>query len=151
MLLSFDGVGVRREGEAHIADNAMVVGNVLIMHDVRIGFNVVIRGDLEQITIGQASQINDGAVLHADPGFPLVIGRSVEVGGRVMLHGCRIGDGSTIGAGAVVLNGAKLGMGCRIEAGTLVLEGMLIPDRSLVRGAPAKIIDQLEDEPDCSL
>ncbi|WP_289102871.1 gamma carbonic anhydrase family protein [uncultured Marinobacter sp.] len=128
-----------------VAHNATVIGSVKLMEKSSIWFNVVIRGDNELITIGPESNIQDGSVLHTDPGIPLTIGRSVTVGHKAMLHGCQIGDYSLIGINAVVLNGAKIGKHCLIGANTLIPEGMEIPDGSMVIGSPGKVRRELND------
>ncbi|RTL71665.1 MAG: gamma carbonic anhydrase family protein [Hyphomicrobiales bacterium] len=147
-LYEFEGrkVQVPANGRYWVADNATVLGNVLIEENASVWFNAVLRGDNEQITVGAGSNIQDGCVLHTDPGFPLTIGAEVTVGHMVMLHGCTIGRGSLIGIGAIVLNGAKIGEDCLIGAGALIPEGKVIPDRSVVMGAPGKIIRQLGDQ-----
>jgi carbonic anhydrase/acetyltransferase-like protein (isoleucine patch superfamily) len=142
-----DMVGrLRRRGGAMVADNATVVGDVRLGTDVGIWFGVTIRGDDSWIEIGDDSNVQECSVLHADPGFPLTIGRRVTVGHQVMLHGCTIGDGTLIGIQVVVLNGAVIGRNCLIGAGALITEGKQIPDGSLVVGAPAKVLRQLEPE-----
>lgn len=147
MLYTLEDRAVKLLGEEYfVADNATVIGSVEIDNRVSVWFNVVIRGDCDLIAIGEGSNIQDGAVLHTDPGFELRIGKDVTVGHQAMLHGCEIGDGSLIGIGAVVLNGAKIGRGCLIGANALVPEGMEIPDGSLVVGSPAKIKRQLSVE-----
>ena len=140
MIFSLEGNRVQRVGDGQfIAHNATVIGAVTLNERCSVWFNVVIRGDAEDITVGARSNIQDASVLHADPGFPLVIGEDVTVGHKAMLHGCIIGDGSLIGINAVVLNGARIGKGCLIGANALVTEGTEIPDGSLVLGSPAKI------------
>lgn len=128
-----------------VAHNATVIGSVKLMEKSSIWFNVVIRGDNELITIGPESNIQDGSVLHTDPGIPLNIGRGVTVGHKAMLHGCQIGDYSLIGINAVVLNGARIGKHCLIGANTLIPEGMEIPDGSMVIGSPGKVRRELND------
>ncbi len=128
-----------------VAHNATVIGSVKLMEKSSIWFNVVIRGDNELITIGPESNIQDGSVLHTDPGIPLTIGRGFTVGHKAMLHGCQIGDYSLIGINAVVLNGAKIGKHCLIGANTLIPEGMEIPDGSMVIGSPGKVRRELND------
>ncbi|KRW82821.1 gamma carbonic anhydrase family protein [Marinobacter sp. P4B1] len=128
-----------------VAHNATVIGSVKLMEKSSIWFNVVIRGDNELITIGPESNIQDGSVLHTDPGIPLTIGRGVTVGHKAMLHGCQIGDYSLIGINAVVLNGAKIGKHCLIGANTLIPEGMEIPDGSMVIGSPGKVRRELNE------
>ena len=134
------------EGEGQfVAENASVIGRVRLFENSSVWFNAVIRGDNELITIGPESNVQDGAVLHTDPGIPLTLGRGVTVGHKVMLHGCQIGDYSLIGINAVVLNGAKIGKHCLIGANALIPEGMEIPDGSMVIGSPGKIKRQLSD------
>ena len=128
-----------------VAHNATVIGSVKLMEKSSIWFNVVIRGDNELITIGPESNIQDGSVLHTDPGIPLTIGRGVTVGHKAMLHGCQIGDYSLIGINAVGLNGAKIGKHCLIGANTLIPEGVEIPDGSMVIGSPGKVRRELND------
>ena len=132
-------------GDNWVADNASVIGDVVLEEGANVWFNAVIRGDVERITVGARSNVQDGSVLHADAGMPLVIGADVTVGHMVMLHGCTIGEGSLIGIGAVVLNGAKIGRNCIIGAKSLIPEGKEIPDNSLVMGAPGKVVRELDD------
>jgi len=134
-------------GQEHfIAPGAMVIGSVTLKQSASIWFNVVIRGDGDQITVGERSNVQDNSVLHADPGKPLQIGCDVTVGHGAMLHGCSIGDGSLIGIHAVVLNQAVVGKGCIIGANSLIPEGKVIPDGSLVMGTPGKVIRMLSEE-----
>jgi carbonic anhydrase/acetyltransferase-like protein (isoleucine patch superfamily) len=127
-------------GSGHfIAPNAAVIGDVTLHENASVWFSCVLRGDAESIVIGSGSNIQDGTVVHADPGCPTVVGDNVTVGHNAMIHGCTIGDGSLVGINAVVLNGAKIGRNCLIGANALVTEGMEIPDGSMVLGAPAKI------------
>lgn len=134
-------------GEGHfVAPNAAVVGQVTLHPGASVWFSCVLRGDVETIAIGEGSNIQDGTVVHADPGFPVIVGRHVTVGHSAMLHGCSIGDGSLIGIGAVVLNGATIGKGCLIAANALVTEGMDVPDGSVVMGSPGKVRKSLSDE-----
>jgi len=144
MLYSLGETEVRlNSSDIFVADNATVIGNVMLEAHSSVWFNVVIRGDNELIHIGEESNVQDGSVLHTDPGHPLTLGRGVTVGHKAMLHGCTVGDYSLIGINAVVLNGAKIGKHCLIGANTLVPEGMEIPDGSLVIGSPAKIKREL--------
>jgi carbonic anhydrase/acetyltransferase-like protein (isoleucine patch superfamily) len=129
-----------------VADSAQVMGNVTLAADSSVWFGVTVRGDTETIAIGQGSNIQDGSVLHADVGMPLVVGENVTVGHKVMLHGCTIGDESLIGIGAIVLNGAKIGKNCLVGAGSLVTEGKAFPDGSMIMGSPAKAVRQLTPE-----
>lgn len=128
-----------------VAENATVIGSVRLMERSSVWFNVVIRGDNELITIGPETNVQDGSVLHTDPGFTLDLGRGVTVGHKAMLHGCDIGDYSLIGINAVILNGAKIGKYCLIGANTLIPEGMEVPDGSMVVGSPGKIKRELTD------
>lgn len=130
------------EGNYWVAPNAVVVGNVEIAEDASVWFGSVLRGDNEPIRIGPRSNIQDGCVLHTDPGFPLTIGPDCTIGHMVMLHGCRIGRGSLIGIGSIILNGAVIGEECLIGANTLIPEGKEIPPRSVVMGSPGKIVRQ---------
>ena len=134
-------------GDGHfVAPNAAVIGRVTLHAGASVWFSCVLRGDVEDITIGDGSNIQDGAVVHADPGFPVVVGRNVTVGHNAMLHGCRVGDGSLVGIGAVILNGATVGKGCLIAANALVTEGMDVPDGSVVMGSPGKVRKTLGEE-----
>ena len=128
-----------------IAPNASVIGDVVLERDASIWFNAILRADNEPITIGEGSNVQDGAIIHTDPGYACNIGKKVTVGHMAMLHGCSIGDGSLIGIGSVVLNGAKIGKGCLIGANALITEGMEVPDGSLVLGSPGKIKGELND------
>lgn len=133
--------------EYWIAPSASVIGRVTLKKNVSVWFGAVVRGDVESIIIGENSNVQDGSVLHADPGYPLSIGPGVTVGHMAMLHGCEIGSNSLIGIGAVVLNGAKIGRNCLIGARALITEGKVIPDGSLVVGAPGRVVRTLtEDE-----
>ena len=134
------------EGEYWIAPNAEVMGNVKLEKNASVWFGAVLRGDNELITIGENSNVQDGSVLHTDPGSPLTIERDVTIGHMVMLHGCTIGEGSLVGIGSIILNNAKIGKGCLIGANTLIAEGKEIPDYSMVLGSPGKIVRTLEKE-----
>ncbi len=129
-----------------IAPTAAVIGKVKLAKKASIWWHAVLRGDNEPITIGEGTNVQDGAIIHTDPGFPVVIGELVTVGHMAVVHGCTIGDGALIGINAVVLNGAKVGKNCLIGAKALVTEGMEIPDNSLAVGAPAKVIREVTPE-----
>lgn len=146
MLYKLDDTQPTLPENYFIADTAVVIGNVALGNDASIWFNVVIRGDSELIVIGPETNIQDGAVMHTDPGYPMTLGRGVTVGHKAMLHGCIIGDYSLVGINAVVLNGAKIGSHCIIGANALVTENMKVPDGSLVMGTPAKVKRQLNSE-----
>jgi carbonic anhydrase/acetyltransferase-like protein (isoleucine patch superfamily) len=147
MIFELEGVAPTIHGDQHfIANNAAVVGDVDIGNCVTIWFNAVLRGDNERIVIGEGSNIQDGCIMHTDPGFPLLIGDRVTVGHNAMLHGCKIGHGSLIGMNAVLMNGAQVGNNCLIGANTLIPEGRKIPDNSLVVGTPGRVIRQLNQD-----
>ncbi len=135
----------------YVADTAAVIGSVVLGDESSVWFHVVIRGDSEIITIGARTNVQDGAVLHADPGSPLTLGSNVSVGHKAMLHGCTVGDGSLIGINSVVLNGATIGKGTIIGAGALIPEGKTIPDGVLVVGSPGKPVRELTREEKDSL
>ena len=147
MFYDLDNKKIKNSGENWVAPNATIVGDVILEKNTSIWFNATLRGDIENIHVGEGSNIQDGSVLHTDPGYPLKIGKNVTVGHLVMLHGCIIGDNSLIGIGAVILNNAKIGNNCVIGAKSLITENKEIPDNSLVVGSPGKVIRQLtEDE-----
>ncbi|XOV90108.1 MAG: gamma carbonic anhydrase family protein [Pseudomonadota bacterium] len=146
MIYSLGERRVEIRGEDYfVAENATVVGSVVLMNNASVWFNVVIRGDNDIITIGENSNVQDGSVLHTDGGIQLTIGNNVTVGHKVMLHGCTIGDNSLIGINSVVLNGAKIGRNCLIGANSLIPEGKEIPDGSLVMGSPGKVVRELTE------
>ena len=143
-------IGERRVellGERHfIAHDATLVGSVVLHSDVNVWFQVVIRADNDRIVIGEGSNIQDGAVLHVDPDFPLTLGRRVSIGHKAMLHGCTVGDGSLVGINSVILNGARIGPGTLIGANSLIPEGKEIPAGVLVVGSPGKVVRELRPE-----
>ena len=132
--------------EAWVASNAAIIGKVKLEKNSSIWFNAVLRGDIELITIGENSNIQDGSVLHTDPGYPLTVGKGVTVGHMVMLHGCQISDDTLIGIGSIILNNAKIGKNCIIGANTLITENKVIPDNSLVVGSPGRVLRKVTDE-----
>lgn len=134
------------EGEYWIAPNATVIGRVRLARHASIWFGATLRGDNELITIGEASNVQDGSVLHTDMGIPLTLGRNVTVGHMVMIHGATVGENSLIGIGAIMLNGAQIGRNSIVGAGALITEGKNFPDNSLIIGAPARVIRQLREE-----
>ena len=134
-------------GDGHfVAPNATVIGNVRLQPNSSVWFNTVIRGDNEPIEVGEGSNVQDGCILHTDPGYPLTIGTGVTVGHRVTLHGCTIGDNSLIGIGSTVLNGATIGNNCLVGAHALITEGKSFEDGTLILGSPAKVVRELTDE-----
>ena len=128
------------------ASNAVLIVKVILKKEANIWFNVVLRGDIETITVGEGSNVQDGCVFHTDPGCPLTLGKGVTVGHMVMLHGCEVGDDTLIGIGSTILNKTKIGKNCIIGANTLIPENKTIPDRSLVLGSPGKVIRQVTDK-----
>ena len=134
------------EERAWYAPNATLIGKILLCEESSVWFGAILRGDNELITIGKRSNVQDLAVMHTDPGFPLTLGEDCTIGHQAMLHGCTVGNGTLIGIGAIVLNGAKIGNECLIGAGAMVPEGMVIPDRSLVLGLPGKVKRELSEE-----
>lgn len=138
------------ERQPHVADHCFVapsaslIGSVILEEKASIWFNCVLRADNETISVGAGSNVQDGSVLHVDPGFPLTIGPNVTVGHKVMLHGCSIGEGTLIGMNAVILNGAKIGKNCLIGANALVTEGMQVEDGQMVLGSPGKVVRELD-------
>jgi carbonic anhydrase/acetyltransferase-like protein (isoleucine patch superfamily) len=134
------------KGDYWIAPSACVIGGVVLENNASVWFNVVIRGDNDLITIGENSQVQDGSVVHSDPGFPCTLGKNVSIGHLAMVHGCTIGDGTLIGIKSVILNGAVIGKNCLIGANSLVGEGKVIPDGSLVLGSPGRVVRALTPE-----
>ena len=128
-----------------IAPGAHVMGQVDVGDEVGIWFGATVRGDRERIVIGARTNVQEGAVLHTDPGFPLTIGEGCTIGHRAIVHGCTVGDNSLIGMGATVMNGARIGADSIVGAGALVTEGKSFPDRSLIVGAPARAVRQIDD------
>jgi len=137
---------VRIEGEVYVAPSADVIGSVVLQDRCSIWFNAVVRGDSDEIVIGEETNIQDNAVLHTDPGIRLVLGRGVTVGHHAMVHGCEVGDYSLIGINAVVLNHARIGKYCTIGANALVTQGQEIPDYSVVLGSPGKVVRQIAED-----
>lgn len=132
-------------GDYWVADNATLIGSVVLEHNASVWFNAVVRADNDIIVIGENSNVQDGAVLHTDTGIPLIIGNHVTVGHKAVLHGCTIGDNTLIGINAVVLNRARIGRNCIIGANALIPEGKEIPDNSLVMGSPGKVVKELSE------
>ena len=146
MIYDFEKNIPEVHSEAWVAANATIIGKVKLEKNSSIWFNAVLRGDIELITIGENSNIQDGSVLHTDPGYPLTVGKGVTVGHMVMLHGCQISDDTLIGIGSIILNNAKIGKNCIVGANTLITENKVIPDNSLVVGSPGKVIRKVTDE-----
>lgn len=131
---------------AYVAENATVRGHVTVEAEASIYFGAVLRAETDPITIGPGSNIQDNCVVHADPGFPTVVGRDCTIGHGAILHGCTVGDNSLVGMGAIVLNGAVIGRNCLIAAGALVTQGTVVPDNSMVMGSPGKVRRALTEE-----
>ena len=145
MIYALDGITPTIAPSAWVAEEATLIGKVVIEAEASIWFGAVIRGDSEEIRVGAGTNVQENSVLHTDMGYPLTIGTNCTIGHKAMLHGCTIGDGTLIGMGATVLNGAKIGRGCLIGACALITEGKEIPDGSLVMGAPGKVVRQLDE------
>jgi carbonic anhydrase/acetyltransferase-like protein (isoleucine patch superfamily) len=130
---------------AYIASGAIVVGHVALGRDSSVWYNAVLRGDTDRIAIGAESNIQDLTMIHADPGFPCVVGNRVTVGHRVILHGCTVEDECLIGMGAILLNGVRVGKGSVIGAGAVLTEGKEVPAGSLVLGVPGRVVRTVDD------
>jgi carbonic anhydrase/acetyltransferase-like protein (isoleucine patch superfamily) len=146
MIYALDGHAPHIDPDSWIAPDANLIGRIVVRAGASVWFGATLRGDNEEIVVGEGSNVQEACVLHTDMGYPLVIGARCTIGHKAMLHGCMIGDGSLIGMGATVLNGARIGRGCLIGAGTLITEGKEIPDGSLVMGAPGKVVRTLDAE-----
>jgi carbonic anhydrase/acetyltransferase-like protein (isoleucine patch superfamily) len=146
MIYDFENNTPILHKESWAASNAVLIGKVILKKDANVWFNVVLRGDIETITVGECSNVQDGCVFHTDPGCPLTLGKNVTVGHLVMLHGCEIEDDTLIGIGSIILNKAKIGKNCIIGANTLIPENKVIPDNSLVLGSPGKIVREVTDK-----
>ena len=147
-LYSLDGIAPQlpASGRYWVAPDAHVIGNVMLEEDASVWFGTTIRGDNERIVVGAGSNIQEGCMLHTDPGFPLTIGPRCTVGHHVILHGCTIAEESLIGMGATLLNGSKIGNNSLVGAGALVTEGKTFPDNSMIVGAPARVIRTLDEK-----
>lgn len=146
MIWSLDGMAPQVAADAWVAPDANVIGRVVLAAGSSVWFGATLRGDNEEIVVGEASNVQEACVLHTDMGYPLVIGARCTIGHKAILHGCTIGEGSLVGMGATILNGAQIGRGCLIGAGALVTEGKVIPDGSLVMGAPGRVVRALDAE-----
>lgn len=145
-VLPYGGVFPQVAGSAWIAPGAYVIGDVHLGEESSVWYGAVLRGDTEPISIGARTNVQDGCVLHADPGYPAVVGEGCVVGHNAVVHGCEIGDNSLVGMGATILNGAKIGEGSIVAAGAVVPEGREFPPRSLIVGIPAKRAGEVADE-----
>ena len=145
-LLPFDGSGPELADDAWVAPTAVLVGPVRLGPRSSAWYGAVLRADGDTITVGAGSNVQDGCVLHADPGFPVRIGDDVVVGHGAVVHGCTVEDGCLVGMGSTVLNGARIGAGSMVAAGAVVLEGTEVPPGSLVAGVPAKVRRPLTEQ-----
>ena len=145
-IYAFDGVSPQLPTDDFwIAPDANIIGDVALSEGVSVWFGATLRGDTETLKIGAGTNIQENTVIHADPGYPVIIGENCTIGHKAMIHGCIIGDGTLVGMGATILNGAKIGSGCLIGAGALVTEGKEIPDGSLVMGMPGKVVRSMDE------
>lgn len=147
-LYEIDGIGpdLAADGRCWVAETAVLIGRVRLLAEASVWFNAVLRGDNEWIEIGARSQVQDNATLHTDPGYPLAIGADCVIGHNVILHGCTIAANSLIGMGAIVMNGVRINEGSIVGAGAVVPEGKEFPERSLIVGAPARVVRTLDDK-----
>ncbi|RMH49213.1 MAG: gamma carbonic anhydrase family protein [Alphaproteobacteria bacterium] len=146
-LYALDGIvpTLPEDGDFWIAPDANVIGKVVIESGASVWFGCTLRGDNEEIRIGRGTNVQENTVMHTDMGYPLTVGPDCTIGHKAVLHGCTIGEGTLVGMGATILNGARIGRNCLIGAGALVTEGKEIPDRSLVVGAPGRVVRTLDD------
>ena len=146
MIYDFNNISPKLDKDSWFAPNSVLIGNVTLKKDANIWFNATLRGDVEPIIIGEGSNIQDGSVVHTDPGCPATIGKNVTVWHLVMLHGCIIEDDCLIGIGSTILNKATIGKYSIIGANSLITENKVIPERSLVVGSPGRVIRKVTDE-----
>lgn len=145
-IYEVDGKAPTIHDSVYLADGATVIGDVTLGADVSLWTGAVLRGDNDWIKVHTRTNVQEGAVLHADPDFPLHVGENVTIGHQAMLHGCTVGDGALIGIQAVILNGAVIGKSCLVGAGAVVTEGKSFPDNSLIIGAPARALRKVTPE-----
>jgi carbonic anhydrase/acetyltransferase-like protein (isoleucine patch superfamily) len=146
MIYALDGIRPQLHADTWVAQDANLIGRVVLEAGASVWFGATLRGDNEEIRVGAGSNVQENAVLHTDMGFPLTIGANCTIGHKALLHGCTVGEGTLIGMGAMLMNGSRIGRGCLIGAGALITEGKEIPDGSLVMGAPGKIVRMLDDD-----
>ena len=151
MIITHAGITPRIHPSAFIAEGACIVGRVEIERDASVWFGAVLRGDINSISVGQRSNIQDGCIFHVTNELPVYVGNNVTVGHGAIVHGCRIGNGSLIGMGAIVLDRAQVGRQALVAAGAVVKEGFVVPDGMLVGGVPAKVLRPLSGEEKRSL
>lgn len=146
MIYDLNGQTAEIADNAFVAPNASIIGDVCLKSGASVWFGAVIRGDIERITVGTGSNVQDGTVMHTDPDNPCTLGDYVTVGHMAMLHGCKVGDGSLVGIGATLLNGSRIGKRCIVGAHTLITEGKKFPDGVLIIGTPGKIVRELNED-----
>lgn len=146
MIFALDDRLPQIADDAYVAPTATVIGDVSLAPQASVWFGAVLRGDVEQLTIGRGTNIQDNSVLHADPGAPLVLGDLITVGHMVTLHGCHVGNHSLIGIGAIIMNHARIGARCIVGAGALITQGKNFPDGMLIVGSPARVARPVTDE-----
>lgn len=146
MIYELDGHAPEIADDVWVAEDANLIGKVTLMEGSSVWFGCTLRGDNERLTVGKGSNVQENTVFHTDMGYPLTIGENCTIGHKALLHGCTIGDNTLIGMGAMVMNGAVVGKNCLIGAGALITENKVIPDGSLVMGAPGKVVRQLDEE-----
>lgn len=145
MIFEFDGKKPVVDEKTYISENASLVGDVTVMRGASVWFSAVVRGDNAPVAIGECSNVQDNATVHAGTGYPVVIGKKVTIGHNAIVHGCTVGDNVIVGMGAVIMNGAHVGSNSIIGAGALVREHMDIPEGSVVVGSPARVIKEVTD------
>jgi len=146
VILNFEEKSPIIDEKSFIAENATIIGEVIIGKCSSIWYNVVLRGDIAPISIGNNTSVQDGSIVHCDVGVPTIIGNNVTIGHNVMLHACKIGDNSLIGIGAIVLDGAEVSEGAIVGAGAIVTPRTKIPPFTMVLGVPAKVVRNLTKE-----
>jgi len=146
VIHAFEGKEPKTEAAAFVAWNAEIVGAVTLAEETSVWYSATIRGDIDSITIGWGSNVQDNAALHVDEGAPLAIGKNVTIGHGAIVHGCTLGDDTLIGMGAIILNRARIGNQCIVGAGALVTEGKEFPNRSLIVGSPARVVREVTEE-----
>ena len=146
MIYTLGALAPRYAGDTWVADSASVVGDVRFGHRTSVWFNAVVRADNDSITLGDDCNVQDGAVLHVDDGFPLTLGAGVSIGHMAMLHGCTVGENTLIGIKAVILNGAVIGRDCLVGANSLITEHKVIPPGALGVGSPGRVVRALTAE-----
>jgi carbonic anhydrase/acetyltransferase-like protein (isoleucine patch superfamily) len=144
MIYCYGDRRLEAEGIYYVAPSADVIGSVRLGNEASVWFGAVLRADNDWIHIGEGTNVQDGSIIHVDPGMPVIVGREVTIGHGVLLHGCQIGDGTLVGNRATILDGARIGAGCLIGAGALVTPNTVIPDGSVVFGAPGKVVRQVQ-------